>query len=37
MKKIYIILLMAFVTAGAIAKSNAKLQAKLDQKAKELE
>lgn len=37
MKKIYITLLLAIVSVGAIAQSSAKLQAKLDQKAKELE
>ena len=37
MKKVYITMLMALACLGAIAQSSAKLQAKLDQKAKELE
>jgi amidohydrolase len=37
MKKIYIIILMALASLGTMAQTSAKLQAKLDQKAKELE
>lgn len=37
MKKIYITMLMALASLGVMAQTSAKLQAKLDQKAKELE